>query len=92
VEARSFLLPEQVKNWFLLWKQLLEFPEDRFKIERDSSAVYIMGDALLIPELDLSDFDEARLIIGIGLAKTDGGLQAAEVGRAALAGLGAVGR
>ncbi len=63
VEARSFLPSEQVKNWFLLWKQLLEFPEDQFKIERDSSAVYIIGHALLIPELDLSDFDEARLII-----------------------------
>lgn len=35
---------------------------------------------------------EARLIIGIGLAKTDGGPQAAEVGRAALAGLGSTHR
>jgi hypothetical protein len=62
-EARSLLSPEQIKNWFLLWKQLLEFPEDQFKIERDQSAVYIVGHTLKVPELDLSDFDEARLII-----------------------------
>ncbi len=63
IEARSFLPPEQVKNWFFLWKQLLEFPEDQLKIERDQSAVYIMGHAALIPELDLSDFNETQLIL-----------------------------
>jgi hypothetical protein len=63
VEARSFLSPEQVKNWFVLWKQLLEFPEDSFKIDRDHSAVFVMGLASVIPELDPSDFGEAQLIL-----------------------------
>ncbi len=63
VEARSFLQPEQVKNWFVLWKQLLEFPEDRFKIDRDHSSVYVMGAAPLIPEFDPVDFGETQLII-----------------------------
>ncbi len=63
VEARSFLQPEQVKNWFQLWRQLLEFPEDRLKIDRDQSAVYIMGHASLIPEFDPADFGETQLIL-----------------------------
>lgn len=63
VEARSFLQPEQVKNWFQLWKQILEFPEDQLKIDRDQSAVYIMGHAALIPEFDPADFGETQLII-----------------------------
>ena len=62
-EARSFLAPEQVKNWFLLWKQLLEFPEDQFKIERDHSAVYVMGIASILPEFDPADFNEFQLIL-----------------------------
>lgn len=62
VEARSFLQPQQIKNWFQLWKQLLEFPEDRLRIERDQSAVYIIGPADLIPEFDPADFGETQLI------------------------------
>jgi hypothetical protein len=63
VEARSFLAPEQVKNWFLLWKQLLEFPEDQFKMDRDHSAIYLMGLDCSVPELDPADFDETQLMI-----------------------------
>ncbi|MGH2638064.1 MAG: hypothetical protein ACRDF4_02060, partial [Rhabdochlamydiaceae bacterium] len=63
VEARSFLLPDQVKNWFVLWKHLLEFPEDKFKMDRDHSAVYVMGVASFIPEFDPSDFGEMQLMI-----------------------------
>jgi hypothetical protein len=62
VEARSLLLPEQVKNWFMLWKQLLEFPEDKFKIDRDQSCVYVIGLASLLPEFDQTDFSEIQLI------------------------------
>jgi hypothetical protein len=62
-EARTILMPEQVKNWFLLWRQLLEFPEDQFKIDRDHTAVYVMGHASVIPEFDPSDFGESQLII-----------------------------
>jgi hypothetical protein len=62
-EARSFLQPEQVKNWFMLWKQLLEFPEDPFKIERDQSCVYVMGLVVVMPELDVADFEEGQLIV-----------------------------
>ena len=63
VEARSFLQPQQVRDWFHLWKQLMEFPEDRLKIERDQAAVYVMGHATLIPELDPADFGEAQLMM-----------------------------
>lgn len=63
VEARSFLSPEIVKNGFLLWKQLLEFPEDPFKIERDPFAVYAMGHSSVMPELDPSDFGENELVM-----------------------------
>ena len=62
VEARSILQPQQVKNWYVLWKQLIEFPEDQYKIERDNQAVYVMGLSPLIPELDLPDFGESQLI------------------------------
>lgn len=62
VEARSFLHPEQVKNWFMLWQQLLEFPEDKIKIERDQSCVYVIGEASVIPELSPADFGETQLI------------------------------
>lgn len=63
VEARSLLQAEQVKNWFALWKQLLEFPEDKFKMDRDHSCVYVVGLATLVPEFDPTDFGETQLII-----------------------------
>ncbi len=61
--TRSILAPEQVLNWFHLWKQLLEFPEDQMKIERDQKAVYVMGLSSVIPELELSDFAESELVV-----------------------------
>ncbi len=63
IEARSFLPPQQLKKWLLLWKQLLDFPVSAVKVEHDASAVYTMGLASVIPELDLADFDESQLII-----------------------------
>ncbi len=63
VEARSFLHPEQVKNWFMLWKELLEFPEDQLRLDRDHTAVYVMGVVSLMPELDPADFAEGQLMI-----------------------------
>lgn len=62
VEARSFLIPEQIKNWLVLWKELIEFPEDEWKVDRDLSAVYVIGKRSVIPELDFSDFGEGQLI------------------------------
>ena len=61
-EARSFLPPEPIKNWLVLWKELLEFPEDECRIERDNSYVYVIGHACCIPELDSADYRENQLI------------------------------
>lgn len=62
IEARSIVPSEQIKQWFLCWRELLENPSEKMVIHQDEIAIYVMGRAGQLPEIDASNFVEMQLI------------------------------
>jgi len=62
IESRSIVPPAQLKKLFLLWKKLLSNPSLKIVSDQDEEAVFCMGRAGHIAELDPVDFQEMQLI------------------------------
>lgn len=62
IESRSIVPPEQLKNLFLLWKNLLENPAQKIAADHDEIAAFAIARAGHIAELDPASFHEMQLI------------------------------
>lgn len=63
IEARSVILPQYLKIFFDLWKQLIEGKESPWAFKNDATALYIIGRQGILKEIDLGEYIEMQLII-----------------------------